>query len=516
MVKGMPQPISAFKLLMPGTAEAASAAHAQRQLLEKSRSGTPSQSRSYTSWYLIAGFALLVPALAGAVLLLVPWRSQVIVADGKPQPDKGAAAPRDNQVAAAPDGQRGTGPTGPGPTGPKLPDLFKKIEKQQPTTAAPKAAAPVEPVGPPPQSAVKTPEVKAPAEKDPAEKSLASPPKSDVATVERRAELAAPATVVEPPPAPRPAPGTVEVKEAKKLLDPGKVFRDCDHCPEMVVLPRGQVLIGSSPAEIAALKQQNPVEQAFFDRESPQLTVRIAYPMAVGRTHVTRGEFAAFIKATGHAMLGGCSTHTSNEWRVDPSLSWSSPGFTQTDRHPVVCVNFLDASAYVDWLSRTTGRPYRLLSESEAEYAARGQVTATRAPSFSFGDDPRLLCAYANGGDLSGAERFADWDRRRVAPCRDGHVQTAPAGSFKPNAFGLYDVHGNAWTWTLDCDSPGHQGQPADGRARTVGGDCARRIIRGGAWQDVAILLRSASRYDQDVARRDDNTGFRIALTLSE
>ena len=282
----------------------------------------------------------------------------------------------------------------------------------------------------------------------------------------------------------------------------------------MVVLPRGEFLLGSSDAEVSALKRRHPEAGEVFDRELPQRKVAITETIAVSRTHVTRGEFAAFVKATGHQVAPGCMSHTQQNWRIDPQRSWRAPGFEQDDTHPVVCVSWRDAKAYASWVAQRSGKSYRLLSETEAEYAIRGATLASAQPSYFFGSDAARLCEHGNVGDLTGADALVFWDIVRVAQCRDGFVHTAPAGRFKPNPFGLLDVHGNAWTWTEDCENPNHLRHTGEAGPRTTG-NCSERIIRGGAWQDVVVLQRSASRYAQKADTRDDNTGFRIAVTLS-
>lgn len=291
-------------------------------------------------------------------------------------------------------------------------------------------------------------------------------------------------------------------------------FRDCADCPEMVVLPRGDFLFGTSDTEVAALKRRHPEAAEVFDREMPQRKVSITETLAVSRTHVTRGEFAAFVKATGHSVAAGCMSHTQANWKLDPQRNWRAPGFPQEDSHPVVCVSWRDAKAYAAWVAQRTGKPYRLLSETEAEFAIRGTTQATPQPIYHFGSDAAKLCEHGNVGDLTGADALVFWDIVRVAQCRDGFVHTAPAGRFKPNRFGLHDVHGNAWTWTEDCENPNHLSHPGDARPRTSG-NCSERIIRGGAWQDVVVLQRSASRYTQKADARDDNTGFRIARAIA-
>ena len=286
-----------------------------------------------------------------------------------------------------------------------------------------------------------------------------------------------------------------------KAAGSGESFKDCPDCPEMVVLPSGSFLMGSPEGE------EGPEAV-----EGPQHKVTIAKPFAVGRTHITRGEFSRFVKATGHKTDGGCYAWTAKGWNNDKTASWRSPGFEQDDEsHPVVCVNWNDAKAYVAWLSKTTGKPYRLLSEAEAEYAARGVTVATAQPRYFFGNDAKDLCQHGNGADETAKEKFPGWT---VAPCKDGYVFTAPVMSFRSNPFGLYDVQGNAWSWVEDCKHENYNGAPSDGSAWTSG-DCSRRILRGGSWFSLPQGLRAAFRNLYNPGDRNFISGFRVARTLN-
>lgn len=302
----------------------------------------------------------------------------------------------------------------------------------------------------------------------------------------------------------------VNVAGSEDCLKPGSVFRDAESGPQMVVLPAGVSLMGSSPQEIALLKKQYAASAEFFDSEATQITVRIPQALAVGRSHVTRGEFAAFAEATGFKSDGGCDVFDGKDWKTDAAASWQAPGFAQDNQHPVVCVNVDEALAYAKWLSDKTGKTYRLLSEAEAEYAARGAVQATPQPRYFFGDKDRDLCTYANVADRTGEAKFPSWSG---APCKDGFVFTAPVASFKPNPFGLYDVAGNVWTWTSDCWNDTNAGNPGDGSARTSG-DCNFNVIRGGSWLDGPQLQRTDLRNYNRGARRYNVLGFRIARTI--
>src|SRR5581483_9196124 len=206
----------------------------------------------------------------------------------------------------------------------------------------------------------------------------------------------------------------------------------------------------------------------------------------------------------GYRAEKGCDVYNiaKKDWVKDVSKSWRDPGFPQTDQHPVVCVDFDDAKAYAQWLSRKTDKMYRLASEAEREYATRAR-TATR---FFWGDDPAYgeMCRYANGWDQSVKKLNP---QRETAPCNDGHIYTAPVGSFEANRFGLHDVSGNVWEWTEDTWNETYSGAPRDGRAST-GGDIFRRVLRGGSWGSNPESLRSAARWRYGISGRSDVIGF--------
>jgi hypothetical protein len=138
----------------------------------------------------------------------------------------------------------------------------------------------------------------------------------------------------------------------------------------------------------------------------------------------------------------------------------------------------------VDWLAKKTGKPYRLLSEAEWEYAARGRTSPGAYPRFWFGNDEKDLCRYGNFAD----QKYGVSD----APCNDGYDHTSPAGHYAPNAFGLYDMLGNAWQWTADCHHDSYNGAPADGSAWTTGCSDSYRVVRGGSWHFNPRSLRAA------------------------
>jgi formylglycine-generating enzyme required for sulfatase activity len=261
-------------------------------------------------------------------------------------------------------------------------------------------------------------------------------------------------------------------------LKTGDSFRECENCPEMVVVPAGSFTMGSSDGE-----------KGRDHDEGPQHVVTISKTFAVGKLHVTVDQFTAFVQETRYELGSNCNTMGSSILR-----SWRNPGFTQRGSHPVVCVAWDDAKAYVDWLAKKTRKPYRLLTEAEWEYAARGQTSPGVYPRFWFGNDERDLCQYGNGDGC-------------------GYEHTSPAGHYKPNAFGLYDMFGNAWQWTEDCYHENYNGAPADGSAWTTGCTEDRHVLRGSA-SFIASFLRSAQRGDLFL-NMDNTHGFRVARTLA-
>ncbi len=271
----------------------------------------------------------------------------------------------------------------------------------------------------------------------------------------------------------------------------GAVFRDCADCPEMVVVPAGSFTMGSPESEKGHSKDEGPTHR-----------VTIPSPFAVGKHEVTRGEFGRFMAATGHSTGDSCNTWESSKWKERSGRGWRNPGFSQTDRDPVVCVNWEDAQAYVRWLSKKTGMAYRLLSEAEWEYAARA---GTRTARF-WGESESGQCQNANGADSSSG---VDW----AVSCTDGYAKTAPVGSFTANAFGLHDVLGNVWEWVEDCWNENYEGAPSDGSAWRSG-DCSNRGIRGGSWLRGPVFQRSAGRSGSFTDDRFCDDGFRVARTL--
>jgi formylglycine-generating enzyme required for sulfatase activity len=323
------------------------------------------------------------------------------------------------------------------------------------------------------------------------------------------APLIAAASVASPTSAPAPTPSQSELSRAVPAAASiattaaGRTFRDCPNCPEMVAVPAGRFQMGAGVAEIARFA----IPQATAEHEQPQHEVTLAKPFALARYDITRAEFAAFAKATKFHPKAGCQAGTSTGWQVRAEGGWEDPGFQQTDRDPVVCMNSIEIDAYLGWLRQTTGKAYRLPSEAEWEYAARAGTTT----SFYWGDDPSQICAFENVGDETAKEKGVT---TLAMPCRDGYALTAPVGSFKPNPWGLYDMLGNVFIQVEDCWNDTYAGAPADGSAWMFG-DCARHVMRKASFGNVrAVTVRAANRFAKGAVVKHDRSGFRVALTL--
>ena len=252
-------------------------------------------------------------------------------------------------------------------------------------------------------------------------------------------------------------------------------------------------------------------ERERLDNESPVHTVQISAKFAMATTEVTLGEYSAFIRATNRRVPDGCYAETGDhngEWVLNASLSHRSPGFAQPADHPVVCVSHQDAQDYASWMTEKTGYTYRLPSEAEWEYTARAGSNTAR----HFGRSFRNGCKFANGADRTAKRARPNW---LTASCRDGHLATAPAGSFAPNAFGLYDMIGNVWEWTADCYADSYNTTPRTEAAHRRS-NCKSYVTRGGSWASGTDMLRSAARSADVRSARYDMLGFRVVRELPE
>ncbi len=300
------------------------------------------------------------------------------------------------------------------------------------------------------------------------------------------------------PDVPAPVKPAVGVYREKTRYEAGDRFKDCDVCPEMVVVPPGSFMMGS-PLD----------EEGRRDNEGPQHSVTIGGPFAIGSKEVSRGEFRAFVDDTGYEVEGGCFTEDNSEWEFRPEHNWRNPGYHQDDSHPVVCVGWEDAAEYVEWLKVRVSTSYILPSEAEWEYAARAGTQARRY----WGDDlaNNLTCDFANANDIFSEK--ANGFPIPSFPCVDGYARTAPVGSYIANPFGLYDMLGNAWEFTYDCWHDSYQGASND-RDPRLDGECTLRVSRGSSWVLDPNNVRAAIRTGVRTNYRNDNQGFRVAKML--
>ena len=311
----------------------------------------------------------------------------------------------------------------------------------------------------------------------------------------------------------------VRASAAERALQPGDTFRECaKDCPEMVVIPPGEFWMGSPDGE-------------GYRSEHPRRKIKIAKPFAVGKFEVTWDDWEACVAMRG--CDGGPTSDASfGIWdQAKAYVAWlyrkvrvkiakpfaegkfdgrptSDAGFGK-GRHPLIYVSWDQAKAYVAWLSRMTGKPYRLLTEAEWEYAARGVTSADAPhPPYPWGD--KASHEYANYG--------TDQCCQGKTEGRDKWLYTAPVGQFPANAFGLHDMHGNDFEWVEDPwhdDYRGSPPPPTDGSVWMEGGDVSRRVVRGGSWNNDPRDLRSAVRNWNTAGSRSNNLGFRVARTLT-
>jgi formylglycine-generating enzyme required for sulfatase activity len=253
--------------------------------------------------------------------------------------------------------------------------------------------------------------------------------------------------------------------DRERALIPGAAFQECTHCPEMVVVPAGSFEMGSPTTEKDRAANEGPLHN-----------VTIARPFAISKFEQTFAEWDACIAD------GGCEQHEASD------EGWGR------GRQPVINITWNDAKNYAAWLSKVTGKPYRLLTEAEYEYAARaGTQTA-----YPWGDEIGKNNASCNGCG-------SQWDG----------INPAPVGSFAPNRFGLYDMVGNVWEWVEDCGRSDYAGAPDDGSVWSAGDVCNGRVVRGGSWFSTPQNVRSAARSGDAPDNRSDILGFRVGRAIS-
>ncbi|MEJ1970439.1 MAG: formylglycine-generating enzyme family protein [Rhizomicrobium sp.] len=271
-------------------------------------------------------------------------------------------------------------------------------------------------------------------------------------------------------------------------------FQECTDCPVMVGIPAGRFVMGSAASEAG-----------HFDNEGPQHTVSVR-AFAMAKYDVTSEQFLQFLQDTGYKPAL-CNSILDFGWKGKDSGFARPPVEVEPPQWPAVCLTWKDAQAYVDWLNAKVraarpganmrGGPYRLPTEAEWEYAARGGTATARW----WGDDLGTNNANCNGCG-------SPYDARVLADVT----------AFAANPFGLYGVLGNAWQWTADCWHPSYQGAPQDGSAWATGGDCTRHVLRGGSWDNTPIFVRSATRSGAPAVKGEYDysslAGIRLARTL--
>jgi formylglycine-generating enzyme required for sulfatase activity len=302
-----------------------------------------------------------------------------------------------------------------------------------------------------------------------------------------------------PAPAPAPATQTGGASKAQEpSIAPGKTFRDCGDCPELVAIPAGSFTMGSPSGDAADRSE-----------ERPQVKVTFAKPFAMMATEITRDQFAAFLKDTQRQPEKGCYAPDGGDGKFDGNADFLHPGISQQGNHPVVCVSWSDAHDYAEWLSNKTGKHYRLPTEEERDYAARGGKKTV----WAWGEDSASVngCKTANVFDKTGKAKYPVNDD--LLPCSDNFAETAPVDAFPANGFGLKGMIGNAWEWAEDCYHETYQGAPTDGSAWEED-SCEKRVLRGSSYIDNVWDSRFASRDKMGAGDRNTNVGFRLVRDL--
>ena len=314
--------------------------------------------------------------------------------------------------------------------------------------------------------------------------------------VKMAAPAPTPPPAVSPPPAnAAPSPPSSQVRmgllteAAERNLKPGDRFKECDTCPEMVVIPRGDFIMGSTAGQ--------PGHES---DEAPARRIAIGARIAVARYSVSVSEYDTFVTVTGYRPGAGCRTYEGGRWVELPELSFRNPGFKQTGDHPVVCVNWNDAKGYTAWMSARLGGEYRLPSEAEREYATRAGTST----------------AFWWGNNIAPSQAAYDWSLAFATGPRGAALTgTVPVASFEANPWGLYQMHGNVSEWVEDCWNDSYRSAPVDSSA-WQSGDCRLRVLRGGSWGYAPKDLRSAYREGATLSFRNFNFGFRVVRVLRD
>ncbi len=285
-------------------------------------------------------------------------------------------------------------------------------------------------------------------------------------------------------------------------------FQDCGVCPRMQVIPAGTFVMG----------EQRPEGETARGWGGPEVTIEIPSPFALARTEVTRAQFQAFLSESGYKPEGSCRAMWPGASDAATAQAWLAPdwptGERQSDEHPIICINYHDARAYIDWINARVGgrRTYMLPTEAQYEYAARA---GTRGPwpwPRGAQDD---ACRHANVADATYARKSQP---AAAFACDDGHAFTSRAGAFGPNAFGVHDLIGNVWEWAQDCAADSHDLTliPRDGAPLVAApADCSKRVTRGGGFVSPPWWSRVTARGGgHDPAVRVSAMGFRVAASI--
>jgi len=292
------------------------------------------------------------------------------------------------------------------------------------------------------------------------------------------------------------------------MYGPPASANDAVITPPMVTIKGGAFLMGS----LANPRDDN------FPMSEPVHPVRIK-SFRLSKYETTVGQFRQFVEASGYEASGDCWKLAANEWGMEVGkTAWDAPANAPTDYHPVLCVSWNDAQAYAAWLSKQTGKQYRLPSEAEWEYAAR----AGGKGRYAFGDDVAALCKYGNVFDRSGKAAIArlTGKTREEINCDDGAELTTVVGMYAPNAFGLHDMLGNVGEFVEDCQHLNYEGAPSDGSAWTAACPAwhgsAMVIHRGGSYNNAAVGVSPTYRGHAGKDNRSSvGEGFRIAETIT-
>ena len=278
--------------------------------------------------------------------------------------------------------------------------------------------------------------------------------------------------------------------------------------PAMIAIAPGRFLMGCVSGILCSDEAWIPPRERATS-STPVHEVNIERPYALSVHEITRGEFELFVRRTGYstdAEIGGinsirrCIGLSETDWSKFTEHTWEEPGFEQRGDHPAVCVSWNDATEYARWLASETGRPYRLPSEAEWEYAAR----ANTPPAYA---DPSWYCAPSRRTDIE-----------EIGKCMGLPAYTVSVRDSAPNAFGLYGMDGNTYEWVQDCWNGDYRGAPSDGSAWIIGADCQYkgepvRMLRGGGWGRV---VRHESRKPGETVGSTNSVGFRVAQSHTE